>query len=215
MDRSPKLNLPALCPNSHQCLPYPKNARSKSGSTVAQRWRVARTKPNRNIPPLDAGILEQVALRYVERYATTRAKLTRYLERKLYERGWDGHALPRVEELVTRFAELGYVDDVQFAEMRAASLTRRGYGKRRIDLVLHSAGISAQDAASVSAAVEEQALDAAVAFARRKRIGPFSPETPDEKSRRRAFSAMIRAGHPFDLVQKILAANIDDDFAVF
>ena len=42
--------------------------------------------------PLDAAALERLALRYVERFATTRGKLTAYLTRKIRERGWTGEA---------------------------------------------------------------------------------------------------------------------------
>ena len=40
--------------------------------------------------PLDAAALDRIALRYVERFATTRARLADYLRRKIRERGWDG-----------------------------------------------------------------------------------------------------------------------------
>lgn len=46
-------------------------------------------RSNRPLTPLDPARLERLALRYVERFATTRVKLTRYLERKVRERGWD------------------------------------------------------------------------------------------------------------------------------
>ena len=72
-------------------------------------------------PPLDAAALERLALRYVERYATTRAKLAAYLARKLRERG-SADAMPDIEGLVERFANLGYVDDRAFGEMRAAAM---------------------------------------------------------------------------------------------
>ena len=51
-------------------------------------------------PPLDAEALEQAALSYAGRYATTRAKLAAYLARKLRERGWNGAGEPPVGRLV-------------------------------------------------------------------------------------------------------------------
>lgn len=190
------------------------NARSKSGSTVAQKWRVARLGSNRNIPALDAASLERLALRYVERYATTRAKLSSYLLRKLNERGWEGDSAPPIEAIVSRFAELRYVDDRQFAEIKAASLTRRGYGRRRVDLALKVAGIEVEDAAPVLDEVDASARDAALAFARRKRIGPFAQGEATPETRRRAFAAMMRAGHPVDIVRSILSEPFDSvDFA--
>ena len=59
------------------------NERSKSGSTVAQSWRVSRSQPNRPLKGLDPAALERLALHYAGRYATTRAKLAAYLARKI------------------------------------------------------------------------------------------------------------------------------------
>ena len=59
--------------------------------------------PRRPLPPLDQPALERAALRYVERYATTRAKLVAYLHRKLRERGREGEI--DVDALADRMAE--------------------------------------------------------------------------------------------------------------
>ena len=103
---------------------------------------------NRKVkPPLDAEALEQAALSYAGRYATTRARLAAYLARKLRERGWSGAGEPPIGRLVERMAALGYVDDRAFASARAAALTRRGYGARRVGAALRGAGIGEEDAA--------------------------------------------------------------------
>ena len=44
-------------------------------------------------------------MRYVERFATTRAKLRDYLRRKLRERGWKGDADPDLAAIADQFAE--------------------------------------------------------------------------------------------------------------
>src|SRR5436190_1265675 len=95
----------------------------------------AERKPKRarkGRPPLDAAGLERLGLFYAGRYATTRTKLADYLRRKVRERGWIGAGAPPVEALVERFAGLGYVDDAAFAEAKAGSLLRRGYGENRV-----------------------------------------------------------------------------------
>src|SRR5688572_30188546 len=100
----------------------------------------------RTAPPLDEGSLERLALRYAERYATSRAKLARYLLRKTRERGWRGATdAPPIEAIVARMAGLGYVDDSAFATARAATLTRRGLGARRVAADLKAAGIGEED----------------------------------------------------------------------
>ena len=192
------------------------HGRSKSGPTVAQKWRVARQTPNRNTPFTESAGLERCALRYVERYATTRGKLASYLRRKIRERGWEGEGDVPIDALVDRFAALGYVDDQAFAEMRTVSMTRRGYGKRRIDAALQAAGIAREDLAQPDEeAASQQAIAAALNFAKRRRIGPFGPETNDPVAARRAFAAMVRAGHTIDMIRKILDPGNATDFMNF
>ena len=75
------------------------------------------TRQNRRkVPrPLDATRLEELALAYVARFATTRSKLAGYLARKLRERGWDGEDEAPVQALCERFVAAGYVDDAAYA----------------------------------------------------------------------------------------------------
>ena len=93
---------------------------------------MARRKPRRAPPPLDESKLNELALRYVGRFATTRAKLRSYLARKVRERGWDGQREPDLGRIADRFAEQGYVDDAAYALAKSRALTGRGYGKRRV-----------------------------------------------------------------------------------
>lgn len=55
-----------------------------------------RDRPKRIPKPLDSVRLEELALAYVARFATSAAKLEDYLRRKLRERGWDGEGDPPV-----------------------------------------------------------------------------------------------------------------------
>lgn len=157
--------------------------------------------PRRPLPPLDQPALERAALRYVERYATTRAKLAAFLTRKLRERGADGPV--DVAALADRMAALRYVDDRAFAEARAASMTRRGLGARRVRDALRHAGVGTDDADAVADTLDDGAEAAALAFARRKRIGPFAVEPAERDRREKQVAAMVRAGHAPSLARKI------------
>jgi len=158
-------------------------------------------------PPLDEAALEQAALRYAGRYATSRAKLKAYLERKLRERGWAGGGEPPLDALIGRMAARGYVDDRAFAAARGAALSRRGYGAGRLDAALRGAGIGADDGAEARAAAADGAWDAAMRFAERRRIGPFAAAQGDRPAREKALAAMLRAGHPPGLARRIVAAR--------
>jgi regulatory protein len=157
-------------------------------------------------PPLDEEGLERLALFYAGRYATTRAKLRTYLDRKVKERGWGGSGSPPVERLVEKLAELRYVDDKAFASSRSAALTRRGFGERRVSEALRAAGIAADDAEPAREEARESAWAAALRFAERKRLGPYAETRADPAARQKATGAMLRAGHPMDLVRRILNA---------
>lgn len=165
------------------------------------------TTPRRPPPPLDAGALDRLALRYVERFATTRGRLADYLTRKIRERGWAGDAPADPAALAERMAALGYVDDRAFAEARAAAMGRRGLGARRVAMVLHQAGVDAADVPDVS----DDALAAARTFARRKRIGAWATEPADRAQREKQIAAMLRAGHGFTLSRRIVAAEPGED----
>lgn len=177
---------------------------------MAQSWRVSARNHTKASKPLDRDGLERLAIHYVGRYSTTAARLRTYLSRKVRERGWSGDAAADPDAIVGRIVALGYVDDAAFAEARAESLARRGYGARRIAPALHAAGIDRDLVGDVLAGREEGAVAAAIAFARRKRIGPFGPPALDRKARDKAFAAMMRAGHSSDLTRHVLSLSADD-----
>lgn len=170
--------------------------------------------PRRPLPPLDQPALERAALRYVERYATTRAKLVAYLTRKLRERGADGAV--DIATLADRMAELRYVDDRAFAEVRAAAMTRRGLGARRVRDALRHAGVAMDDSDAVVDTLAEGAEASAMAFARRKRIGPFAAEPVERDRRENQIAAMVRAGHSPALARRIagMAPGDEEDVTV-
>ena len=168
----------------------------------------------RSRPPLDEASLRGLALAYVGRFATTRAKLRSYLRRKIRERGWEGTAAPDLDGVAERFAGQGYIDDGGYALMKSRALTGRGYGKRRLKEALHAAGVGEEDRQAAFDHADGEAIAAALRFAERRRIGPYATGgAPDPKEQSKAIAAMIRAGHSFDLARTIVGlppgASID------
>jgi regulatory protein len=156
--------------------------------------------------PLDSEALNRFALAYVGRYATTRAKLATYLSRKIRERGWsDDGAEPPIAAIVARFVDAGYIDDATFAAARSGTLSRRGFGSRRIGQALSADGIDRELAATFDHD-EAAAYTAAETFARRRRIGPFAQVVADDAARNKALAAMLRGGHSFDLSRRFVNA---------
>ena len=161
----------------------------------------------RSARPLDPARLEELALAYVARFATTAKGLDRYCRRKLRERGWsEDEPPPDIEGLVERFARNGYVNDEEYARVRKGSLLRRGYGTRRIHAALDAAGVASEDRADID---DAEARLAALRLLRKRRFGPFGPDGAppgDRALRGKQIAAMIRAGHPLDSARELVDA---------
>ena len=156
--------------------------------------------------PLDRDRLNELAIAYLARFATSAAKLEAYLRRKLRERGWQGEGEPPVAALVERCVAAGYIDDAAYARSKAGSLRRRGYGARRVDQSLSAAGIDAdlRDAVRGSVAEEQQA---ALALARKRRLGPFAAAPADRQAREKQLAVLLRAGHRLDIARQVIESQ--------
>jgi regulatory protein len=164
---------------------------------------MARPRSPKPRPPLDPQRLEDLALRYVGKYATTRSKLIQYLARKVRERGWGEGREADLEGIAERFAELGYVDDAAYALAKSRALSSRGYGKRRLAQKLRVAGVGEEDSSAAREHADAQALDSALRFAQRRGIGPYASEIADRAKREKSIAAMVRAGHDLSLARAI------------
>lgn len=168
-----------------------------------RQYDQSKRRRNGEKPPLTARMLEELALSYAARYASSQAKLLRYLTRKLRERGWEGDAEPDLADLVSKLAGYGYVDDESYARMKSTDLLRRGYGARRVSEALGQAGIAA-DLRDAMAPDKARARHAALAMARKRRFGPFAVQPQDMALRQKQLAAMLRAGHAMDESRTLL-----------
>lgn len=169
-------------------------------------------RARRPATPLDAPRLEELALTYVARFATSAGRLAAYCRRKLRERGHCGQAEgappPDVAALVARFVARGFVDDAGFARAKSDGLLRRGYGARRVGEALRADGI-AEPLRAELAPGEAARREAATAYARRRRLGPFAREPhglTDRALHQKQLAALLRAGHDSEHARHVLAA---------
>jgi regulatory protein len=138
---------------------------------------------------IDAALLEEWALAYLGRYASTAENLRQVLSRRVRRRLAAGGSVdregaaavePLIEALVQRYRETGLVNDAAYAAGRARRGMGQGRSLRRIAAGLAAKGVGAADAAAAIAGLRDEATDpelaAAAAFARRRRLGPFRRE---------------------------------------
>ncbi len=163
-------------------------------------------RPKRPSKPLDSTRLRDLALAYVARFSTSASKLETYLKRKIRERGWEDEAEPDVAGLCARYVELGYVDDALYAKSKAGGLLNRGYGPRRVSQALYAAGID--EAIREDVAPDEwRKREAVQTMARKRRFGPYYQGDLQPDRREKQIAALLRAGHGFDHVRKVMDAT--------
>ncbi|MGH6879344.1 regulatory protein RecX [Hypericibacter sp.] len=172
---------------------------------------------------MTAAALQEAALDYLARYAASSTRLRRVLERRVRRRTADRDALEvarkTIAEVIARLTAQGLLEDGRYASTRAESLTRQGRSRRWIEAKLSADGVAsplirnALEALPGSRAQSE--LGAAVAFAKRRRFGPF--RTPKRRSREelkalanKELAALARAGFDHRTARIVLDANSAD-----
>lgn len=167
--------------------------------------------------------LENAALHYLERFASSTANLRRVLMRKV-ERSAQAHGTDReegarwVEELIARYQRSGLLNDETYARMRAESLHRRGSSTRAIREKLASKGIDRDEADKALESLEEDVegdlnLSAALALARRRRLGPYRLPEQRAAHREKDLAALGRAGFAYDIARRVVDAEDPDSVA--
>jgi regulatory protein len=162
------------------------------------------------------------ALRYLERYATTAAHLRRVLLRRAAR---DAEALGLetarvrvdVDAVIARLIAAGLVDDRQFALGRARRLADFGRSPARIRVALAAKGLTEP---AIEAALRELAeerddpeLAAAIAYARRRRLGPWRPPESRVEHRAKDLAALGRAGFGYRAARLVVDADDPETLA--
>ncbi len=168
--------------------------------------------------------LERAALHYLERYSASTEMLRRTLARRVQKRararGEDPEGFKDlVAATVARAVSAGLVDDARFADTRLATLRRRGTSSRGVSAKLAAKGVPrdvveaamrAERDATPDGAAEAIDVQAAQAYAKRRRLGPH--RRPDQRAahRDRDLAALARAGFSYDLARKVVDTDPDE-----
>src|SRR3954447_2030482 len=138
------------------------------------------TQPRRVPRAVTPAYLQRAALAYLERYASSAENLRRVLRRKVDKRcrlrGEDPAEFHEmIDEVVAKSLKIGLIDDTRYAEARVATLRRRGGSARAIQAKLSAQGVDRTPIASALEGEDGDEAQAAGAFARRRKLGPFRP----------------------------------------
>jgi regulatory protein len=178
--------------------------------------RAARARRPPNVTR--AGI-EASALRYLERFDCSVARLRKVLTERIAKAARAGvaeaAAAPAiVEELLLRYQSSGLIDDQRFAKNFAARQRDRGGSRRVIEMKLRTRGISgelAKQALQGGDSTATSELEAAHAFARRRRLGPHRKAETRAEFRQKDLMAVARAGFDFDIAKRVINHTFSND----
>lgn len=162
--------------------------------------------------------LERAALSYLKRFAGPSSNLERALRKKVRRsaeaHGTDAQAgMQAVSAILTRLSAAGVLDDRRWARDKARALHGRGHPERVIRQRLRLKRVAPDFIDEAIAALDDEQdgepeLAAAVARARRRRLGPWRHDPEERKERRQKdLAAMARAGFSFELARRVVDAE--------
>jgi regulatory protein len=179
-------------------------------NTKAKKKRIPRK--------ISESYLRNAALYYLQRFSSSSENLRQVLIRKvrkasLHHDTDEAVALVWIDDVVARFLESGLLDDLAYAESKVRALRDRGNSSRLITSKLVAKGVSQAIIQDALHAISERdgnaETEAAMRFARRRRLGPFGASDKREDKRDKSLAAMARAGFSYDLAQRIVDANTE------
>lgn len=174
--------------------------------------RRQRKRPRR----MTAERIENIALHYLSRYASSSGNLRRILMRRI-ERAAAAHdddpavGAEIADALIARFVRSGLIDDRVYAAQKAASLQRRGTSRFAIRGKLHQKGVETDLIDDAVATLDEGGssageLAAACALVRRRRLGPCRPAGKRAAMQQKDLATLARAGFRLDVARRALGA---------
>ena len=161
--------------------------------------------------------LENAALYYLQRFSSSSENFRRVMIRRVkrsaqYHNTNFEEGAEIVDQLISRFVRIGLLDDLQFAQVRATSLRRRGLSERTIRAKLMERGFAVEvineSLELLKCDNEDPELTASIIFSRKRRLGPFR-EILDKRNefREKDMAKLARAGFSYHIAQKVIRAE--------
>jgi len=147
--------------------------------------------------------------RYVPSVEQFRIVLIRKVDRTIQACG-DGDretALELVEKEIQNRIETGELHDRNFAINWVEYLQQKGKSLQQIRSTLYQKGISKAIIQDAITGKEDVSFEVALIYAKKRGFGPFRRTVSDRLRKQKDIAAMLRAGHPFDVVQQILSCS--------
>lgn len=182
----------------------------------------------RKPPKVNAEILTDAALNYINRYQASTQRLRTVLQRRIRKAldgqpaeqrrvQWAEH-LKTVDSIVERLTHYGQLNDEKLALEHALTLQKKGYSRVVIEKKLRSYQFDYKDIRKACDQLQQESAEAellrACRYVRRRRLGPMREGFQDFKQRQKDYQAIVRAGFPFAVAQQITRCRSLEDFEI-
>ena len=184
-----------------------------------------RTRQKKAPKKITETYLHNAGLYYLQRFSSSSGNFREVMLRKI-KKSCMAHPDQNLEDctalldkLIDTFINAGLLDDLTYTRSMVNSLRRRGKSTHAIhshlrskklghDIIEKSLNERDNEQHENSAEAEYQA---AVTFARKKRIGPFgAAQNTDDETARKQLARLARAGFSYDTARRVLNINNDE-----
>ena len=164
--------------------------------------------------------LENAAIYYLKRYASSAANLKYVLMRRVLKsarhHGTDvEEGMGWIYDVVLKLQNAGYLDDRQYADTRIHSLYARGLSLRAIRMKLSEKGVSANIVTEalrvLSEETENPELQAAITTARRRKLGPYRTRGDRQENRARDLASLARSGFNYEIAARVVDTDTAEE----
>ncbi len=177
-------------------------------------------KPIKLRKKITASYLENSGAYYLQRFAASSMRFRQVMTRKI-DLSCRDHpeqnredCLALLDTLITKFIDLGYLNDQSFAKGLFYSLSLRGYSRQKILVHMKMKGVPEHEISECLGAEDsEHELAMAIRYIKRKKLGAFSMRDV-ENGHQKALASLARNGFGYDIASKALELSADDALSI-
>ena len=184
-----------------------------SNKDITQKQNSKSQKKIKKPKKITADYLHNSGLYYLERFASSTENFRRVMKRKIdkscfiHQDQNRDDCLKLLEALVEKFQRLELLDDDRYTAMLVNAKRRAGKSERYIKNHLSQKGVANSLISKALETYENENdgsddYDAALIYARKKRIGPYRGSK--ESNAKKELSSLARAGFSYEIAKKII-----------
>ena len=172
----------------------------------------------KNLKKITKQRLKNIALYYLKRFESSVENLRQVLKRRTNDYAYQNpefnknEAYTWIEEILSDFQKLKYLDDNRYADIKIRSYLNAGKPARYIKIKLQQKGISEYLIDDILSEQSFNPFEMALKLAKKKKIGPYRKDEELRKAnRQKDLATIVRAGFDYDVACEVINTNIYEE----